>query len=153
MPFKNQKNCNHFVRFSNDNLHVHLCHSKTGPFGIWTIFNHFIIWITTVLHWGQSYKDFDSVGQIYKHVLNHENNPITKSFSWLNVRTQCPNILEGLYFYSGWNGNLGTLFYASLRCKKFYRIGKWHVCCTENHSASTKSRQKAVVFKVELMKQ
>ena len=31
--------------------------------------------------------------------------------------------LKAYIFIQGWNGNLGTLFYTTLRCKKFYRIG------------------------------
>ena len=50
---------------------------------------------------GQSYKDFYTLGQIYKRVLNHKNNALTKTFIWHNVRTLHPNILVDLHFYSG----------------------------------------------------
>ena len=33
--------------------------------------------------------------------------------------------LSDYIFIRGWNNILGTLFYATLRCKKFYRIGPW----------------------------
>ena len=47
---------------------------------------------------GQSYKDFYTQGQIYKHVLKHENNALAQTFVDCNVRTQHPNIFAGLHF-------------------------------------------------------
>ena len=41
---------------------------------------------------GQSYKDFYTLGKIYKCVLKHENNALAQTFVGLNVRTQHPNI-------------------------------------------------------------
>ena len=35
--------------------------------------------------WGPSYKDFNTLRQIYKHVFKHENNVLTQSF----VATLC----------------------------------------------------------------
>ena len=49
----------------------------------------------------KSYQDFYTLGQIYKRVLNHENNALTKTFIWQNVGTLHPNILVDLHFYSG----------------------------------------------------
>ena len=49
--------------------------------------------------WGQSYKDFYTLGQIYKFVLKHENNALAQTFVDCNVRTQYPNIFAGLHFY------------------------------------------------------
>ena len=40
-----------------------------------------------------------------------------------NFRKLHPNIFEGLHFYLGLKRQLKTLFYTTLRCKKFYRIG------------------------------
>ena len=44
-------------------------------------------------------KIFYTLGPIYKHVLNHENKALTKTFIWHNV-TLHPKILVGLCFYS-----------------------------------------------------
>ena len=48
---------------------------------------------------------------------------IIQTFVGRNVRTQYPNIFAGLHFSLSSNSNLGSLFYAVLRYKKFYRIG------------------------------
>ena len=48
--------------------------------------------------WDQSYKDFYTLGQIYKRVLKHENNSLGQTFVGRNVRTQHPNIFVGLHF-------------------------------------------------------
>ena len=55
-----------------------------------------ISWLPGPQPWGQSSKDFYTLGQIYKRVLKHKNNAPTKTFVFLNVRTLLPNILIGL---------------------------------------------------------
>ena len=47
---------------------------------------------------GQSYKDFYTLRQIYKHVLKHENNTLAQTFAGHNFRTQYPNKFVGLHF-------------------------------------------------------
>ena len=48
--------------------------------------------------WGQSYKDFYTLGQIYNCVLKHENNALAQAFVFHTVRTQHPNKFVGLHF-------------------------------------------------------
>ena len=48
--------------------------------------------------WGQSYKYFYTLGQIYNCVLKHENNVIAQTFVFHTVRTQHPNKFEELQF-------------------------------------------------------
>ena len=48
--------------------------------------------------WGQSYKTFYTLGQIYKHTLKHVNNAMRQTFVRHNVRTLHPNIFIGLHF-------------------------------------------------------
>ena len=47
---------------------------------------------------GQSYKDLYTYGEIYKHVLKHENDAPVQTFFGRYVRTQHPNIFAGLHF-------------------------------------------------------
>ena len=48
--------------------------------------------------WGQSFKTFYTLGQIYKSTLKHVNNAMRPTFVWRNVRTLPPNIFVGLHF-------------------------------------------------------
>ena len=43
--------------------------------------------------WGQSYKDFYTLGQIYKCILKHENAILTQIFFGHNIKILNPNIL------------------------------------------------------------
>ena len=40
---------------------------------------------------GQSYKDFYTLGQIYKRVLKHKNNALTKTFIFANINISLKN--------------------------------------------------------------
>ena len=72
---------------------------------------------------GQSYKNFYTLGKIYKCVLK----PLDK-FLFVIMSGYCylTYLEDGIFIYF-WIGNLGTLFYTALQCKKFYRIGPWFI--------------------------
>ena len=72
---------------------------------------------------GQSYKDFYTCEQIYKPVLKCENMLWFRKY--LARLLGCYTLKYSWSFFSlrGTISNLGTLFYTTLRLKKFYRIG------------------------------
>ena len=47
---------------------------------------------------GQSYKDFYTLGQIYKCILKHENGILTQIFFGHNIKILNPNIFIKLHF-------------------------------------------------------
>ena len=53
--------------------------------------------------------DFFTLGQIYKHVLEHKNDGLTETFVCHNVKTL--TYLQDYICLNLWIGNLGTLFY------------------------------------------
>ena len=49
-------------------------------------------------HSGQSYKDFNTKEQIYKHVQKPQNNTLTQTFAFHDVGTLPPNKFIELHF-------------------------------------------------------
>jgi hypothetical protein len=47
-------------------------------------------------------------------------NPVSSTL----ITILCIYLFDNI-FHRGGIGNLGTLYYTALRCKKFYRIGPW----------------------------
>ena len=54
--------------------------------------------------WGQSYKDFYTLGQIYKCILKLENGVLMQIFFGHNIKTQNPNLFIQLHFSLRQNG-------------------------------------------------
>ena len=93
-------------------------------FQSWRFFYTQAIW---PVFWGQSYKTFYTLGQVYKRTLKHVNNVMQQTFVRHNVRTLHPNIFIGPHFSFSLNRQFRTFFYTTLKCKKFYRIDPFSV--------------------------
>ena len=73
--------------------------------------------------WGQSYKDFYTLGQIFKRTLKHVNNSMRQTFVCHNVRTLHPNIIKGLHFYSGLKRQFRHFILHQPNVKSFIGLG------------------------------